>query len=152
MTTSKATVEATIHRLTKVMNSPAYSLKRRLTAAETLNKLAFGEQPRVKASKVNYLPKSVYSHLGNVPVNRPKKFKDKAKLGHFKYCPNRRIAVLKNMGPETALGVLGHEILHMILIDSGLSNLLHPDSEETLCDTFGTWLAGAVMNGKVVLK
>lgn len=100
------------------------------------------------------IPASVFSLLGEVPVSSPnEKLKEDNLLGAFYYgSAERRIEVRDDVPVLTKEHTLGHEIAHMVLHDSGLSNLVGKKLEEALCDSFGTWFAGAIQAGKLVLK
>lgn len=64
----------------------------------------------------------------------------------------RVIRVRDDMPEGLQQSVLGHEIFHLVLEDSGLTHHLDPKMEESLCDAFGTWFASALQSGKVVIR
>lgn len=98
---------------------------------------------------------SVPSLLGPVPVLEGREVDDVLRrdglLGTYNLA-DREIRVRSDIPDCSAYQVLGHEMMHMILGDSGISNLLAPKMEEALCDAFGTWFAVALQSGKLSLK
>jgi Zn-dependent peptidase ImmA (M78 family) len=53
---------------------------------------------------------------------------------------------------ETQWQTLGHELIHLILSDAGLNELLDHDVEEALCTAVGSWLAASVRNGTLSVR
>lgn len=65
---------------------------------------------------------------------------------------DRLVEVHPNQSPEQKMQSLGHELMHVILWDSGLHYLIPSKVEEALCDAFGSWFQGAVKSGFIKLK
>lgn len=101
---------------------------------------------------MNSVPSVVPSLLGPVSVkqgqNVDKMLRKDGLLGT--YDGTERVIRVRNDMPEANVyQVLGHEMMHMILNDSGVSQLVGGKMEEAVCDAFGTWFASAVMSGKL---
>jgi len=97
------------------------------------------------------LPKSVHSHLGDIPVSLVDDLEEKKEaLGMWEMAP-RRISIHSKAAPEVQLQALYHEIVHVALMDSGVSNGLVKDAEEAVCDAVGTLLASMSLAGRLKL-
>jgi hypothetical protein len=97
------------------------------------------------------LPASVPTLLGPVPVVREAIISDDPRRGECDLS-GRIITIIPNVAPEVAWQTLGHEMMHAILWDGAAQHGLTEKQTETVCDAFGTWLAAAVIAGRVVLK
>lgn len=91
----------------------------------------------------NYLaiPRSIPSQLGPVPVVVVDSIMGADStlnlMGGFD--PWRRVIYLKrSLGPVGMHAVLGHEICHLRMWDSGLRQLIHPVLADAFCDLWGT--------------
>lgn len=60
---------------------------------------------------------------------------------------HREIVIQSGMKPETSWVTLWHEAFHVFLFDSGLSNHLNLEVQETFCDAFGLWMTSAMQQG-----
>jgi hypothetical protein len=97
------------------------------------------------------LPRWVYSHLGVVPVEttdlNPDRDTDEYVLMGQYLLETRKIQLDKGLSEEQSWQTFFHELVHLIIADSGLDELLKPNVEDALCDTIGTYLAASVRNG-----
>lgn len=97
----------------------------------------------------------VHSILGPVPVKKDTKahrmMGEKNLLGQWNGI-ERVIRLRKNMPEATTRLTLGHEIMHMVLHDAGLTVLIPRKLEEAICDAFGAWFASAIAADKLSLK
>lgn len=94
------------------------------------------------------LPKSVPSPLGPVPVLIDPDLLDEGNLGEFNKL-DRTITVQGELKPETSWVTFWHELMHLILYDSGVQYHLSPPAQETLCDAFGTYMTVAMQKGLI---
>jgi spore coat protein CotH len=101
------------------------------------------------------IPAFMHSSIGKIPVYRDRKTDKKldknSLMGSFT-TGERVIRVHSSARSELAMSILGHETMHSILSDSGVTNVLDSKQEEAVCDAFGTWLAGAIQSGAVTLN
>lgn len=101
------------------------------------------------------IPKSVFSTLGNVRVFSDKEtakyLSGKGLIGEMSGT-RRCIAVHAGLNTVAKRLVLGHELMHLVIHDSGLDQMMGEKLQEALCDAFGVWLSGAMRAGKVILK
>lgn len=100
------------------------------------------------------IPGSVYSPIGKIPVICDQKtnrhLDSKSLLGSFS--TGERVIRLHSKSPiGLRMSVLGHEVMHSILSDTGVSNMMEGKLEEAVCDAFGTWLAGAIQSGAITI-
>ncbi len=98
----------------------------------------------------------LYSALGPIPVERveniPNSNPEATTMGQ--YSTLARTVQLSNevKSAESMLATMGHEWVHSILMDAGVSNLMSRENEESICDAIGTALAGAALNGYLVFR
>jgi hypothetical protein len=102
-----------------------------------------------------FLPATIPSILGSVPVvqsaETDKALDKDGSRGTFGL-HDRIIRIHRKMPTLSQKQTLGHEVMHVILEDSGLSHMVDSKLEEALCDAFGTWFANAVHSGKLVIQ
>lgn len=86
------------------------------------------------------IPKSVMGAGGPITVKLVDSCKgEKGDDAWGTWVPETRtIEIDRKASPEHQWRVLGHEIAHAVLADTGLVNLLTDESQEALCDAFGT--------------
>jgi Zn-dependent peptidase ImmA (M78 family) len=97
------------------------------------------------------LPKAVYSQLGPVPVAVRNKIRNGNPFGMFWY-GMREIEVHTKQSEASQLATLAHEMVHVALYDSGVEEGLNENALEAVCNAVGTYIAGAVQAGYIVLK
>jgi hypothetical protein len=105
----------------------------------------------VTAPRRSLIPESVPSRLGPVPVVIVDSIRgpDSTQylLGGFD-TRARVIYLRRDLTPQMALLVFGHEQCHLDLADSGLHNLLHPKLADAICDAVGLRYAADRLNSK----
>jgi hypothetical protein len=88
-------------------------------------------------------PSEIWTPLGMLPV-LDKRLDDA--LGDWDNA--RRIVRLDTeISPVSGWQTIGHELMHSILDDSGVSELLRPKQEEAICRAFGSYYAAYVLSG-----
>jgi hypothetical protein len=101
------------------------------------------------------LPLTMYSPLGPIPVVPVGEIPSEPEvmvMGRYNY-GNRTIEISSSVrNREGRLMVAFHEWVHVVLMDSGVSQFLSPQAEEAVCDAIGTALAGAVQNKYLTLR
>lgn len=100
--------------------------------------------------KLPALPSDIFSVLGPIPVTEREMHKDNL-LGLAEFRP-REISLDDGMSLETSWQVLGHEIMHFVLWDGGVTDVLAREVEEAICNAYGTYFAAAVKAGWVKLS
>jgi hypothetical protein len=92
------------------------------------------------------IPKAFFSSLGALSV-RPLSPKQEAKIcGKYSFS-KRRIYVAKNMHLKSQWVTLWHEAVHVMMTDSGATNVLTHEQAEVLCDAFGNYLTAMMEAG-----
>jgi hypothetical protein len=101
------------------------------------------------------LPSAVPSLIGPVEViqsTETNRLLDRAgECGNFRM-DAREIRVHGKMPAAMQWQTLGHEMMHVILEDSGMKYVLEENHQEAVADAFGTWFANAIASGKIVLR
>lgn len=97
------------------------------------------------------LPTKLWSAQGCVTVVLdPQLVAREGALGLWEGHPRRvSVATGPDIGPEIQWTSFWHEVVEMILWDSGLHYLLQGDLKEAVCDAVGAYLAGATLAGRV---
>jgi hypothetical protein len=96
------------------------------------------------------LPKALWSSLGPLGVSLEDRLEDNA-LGMFTYRP-RDIKIDNTGVPAIQWATFWHEVTHVALFDSGVSNCLNNELEEAVCDAVGTYLAGMTLAGCLTVR
>jgi hypothetical protein len=94
------------------------------------------------------VPSQMFSALGDLPVDH-KPLEDC--LGQILF-NTREVELAVGLHPATEWATYCHEMTHLVLHDSGLSNRLDERTEEAICDAFGSYLAAAVRAGRITIK
>jgi hypothetical protein len=101
------------------------------------------------------LPKTIPSILGPVVIKQgaetDKLLTRAGHCGSFAM-DQREIRVHRKMPDCVQVTTLGHEIMHTVMEDSGLNNLVEDKLQEAICDAFGAWFYTAYQAGIIVLK
>lgn len=102
------------------------------------------------------MPRELYSVLGPVSVTvvdtLPTPKPEETTCGVYKQL-SRAIELSREVTSEEArIETLFHEWVHVALLDSGLAHLLDENVQEAVCDAVGGLLAGAALNGMLVLR
>lgn len=102
------------------------------------------------------MPRDLYSAFGSIPVvmvdNIPASGPEMMCLGRYQV-HKRSVEISREVTSEEAqVEVLFHEWVHVALLDSGLAHLLDDNVQEAVCDAVGGLLAGAMLNGNLVLR
>lgn len=99
------------------------------------------------ASRLPRIPQGFYSALGEIPVSIDAEMEEKEnKLGEADFSA-RRIRLAEAETPQAQWQVLWHELVHVALWDGGIQQSLTHDQMESVCDTLGTYLTAAMLNG-----
>lgn len=64
----------------------------------------------------------------------------------------RVIHIHTNVSDDDRRRIFFHEMVHLALNDSGVSNILTKKKEEAVCDALGHYFAGACKAGKITIK
>jgi hypothetical protein len=97
------------------------------------------------------IPKAVWSPLGPLPVTVTTGGGLEGAMGMFTY-RSREITLDQSNGVANMWTTFWHEIIHVALYDSGVSNGLQHDAEEAICDAVGTYLAGMTLAKCLTIK
>ena len=102
------------------------------------------------------MPRDLYSSLGPIPVAVVDTIhsaeSDLTTCGRYKQL-SRTIELSREVTSDEALvEVLFHEWIHVALIDAGLAHMMDDRVQEAVCDAVGGLLAGAMLNGNLVLR
>ena len=97
-----------------------------------------------------HTPAHVYSTHGPVEV----KWRKELEGGALGLChqSERYIEICSDGAPETLRVTLWHEVMELILWDSGLHYLIKGNVKEALCDAVGSYMAAAERSGALTLK
>lgn len=102
------------------------------------------------------LPARVWSQVGPVNVRHEAGMIDNVNKEDAAYgkwnAVQREITIDPSACDATQLITLGHEITHVALWDAGGENVLSEAQTEFVCDAMGSYLAGAIQAGFIVLK
>lgn len=101
--------------------------------------------------KLPKIPARVYSALGPIGVSylTPKKARKLGLCGRYEFT-TRSIQLNPGMVLESEWVTLWHEIMHVALMDAGVSrNALTKEQEEVVCDAVGSFLTGMMLNGSL---
>ena len=97
------------------------------------------------------LPKEVFSIHGNMPLERTSEGLDDEDFGAFSPNP-RKIVVHPDVTPENEWPTYFHEISHVALFDSGVTQVLEKKQEEAVCEAIGNYLAAMQRAGMLDVK
>lgn len=101
------------------------------------------------------IPSSIHTLLGPIPVISNRKEDKLLKMmsadGSFDTF-ERAIRLKTNLHEQARPAVFAHEVMHAIIYDSGLDQLIDNKMQEAICDAFGTWAASAMKAGKLSFK
>ena len=89
------------------------------------------------------LPTEVSSLLGPVRVEMVEAVDDGDSCGEWHHT-RRAIKIKKGLPDVVARHTLWHEIMHMILEDSGVAHGLTKKQEEAVCDAYATYKVSAL--------
>jgi hypothetical protein len=95
------------------------------------------------------LPRDAYSPLGAFTVQEAPQI-DNA-YGSVDYV-KRAITIAPGMLPATQWHTLAHEMMHVMLHESGIEELLDEPHQEMVCTAFGQYLAGAIGAGFLTVR
>ncbi len=96
------------------------------------------------------LPDSIFTHLGPMPVLVVERINDDERRGECDV-KERVVRLAAGYDPAAQWQTLGHELTHAVLWDAGAQHSLTERQTEIVCDAVGTWLAAAVLAGRVVV-
>lgn len=99
--------------------------------------------------KLPEIPSEVFSPLGPIPVSVEADLLTEEELFGEADLAQRSIRLDGTMTPARTWQTLWHEIGHVILLDSGMSNGLTPEAEEAIVTAFSTYLTAAMQAGFV---
>lgn len=97
------------------------------------------------------LPSQVFSILGPVPVKLVATVDEDNSMGETHFS-KRELSVQSGHHPAVMWQIFGHELMHMVLSDANVDDLLTHKKLEKVCDAFGTFLAAWVESGQIVIK
>lgn len=98
------------------------------------------------------LPDAVFSTHGDVPVITDDAFLDANEAVGYFDVHKRQMYVHTDLMPDERRRVFWHELVHLILNDCGLVDLLDEKMEEALCNGLGHYLASAQKAKKIMPK
>jgi hypothetical protein len=107
--------------------------------------------PPRKALRTHQIPKTLWTAQGTVPVLHHPILQSEEAFGLWRM-DKRVVEIDSDCAPATQLTTLGHEMMEMILWDSGLHYLLEANLKEALCDAVGGYMAGAILAGHLTLQ
>ena len=99
------------------------------------------------------IPKEMYSLLGPLPVTIEEEIphENPAVVTMGNFSPMRRVIEASRAAPVSMFATVMHEWMHSGLYDTGVSNMLTRDQEESVCDALSLLLTGAVQQGYMTL-
>ena len=96
------------------------------------------------------LPDTVPTVLGDLAVSVVGFIAEDGRRGEFSEA-HRTVAVYSDLAPVVQWQTLFHECTHAALFDSAAAELLTDKQTEAVCNAVGTWLAHAVLTGRLTL-
>lgn len=99
------------------------------------------------------LPKEAFTLLGAAPVSLDGTLLTEEERFGETCLLERKIRIDATLSPTMAWKTYWHEVMHLVLEDSGAGRLdLDPKHEEALCDALGTYMTAAMKAGFISVK